>query len=226
MDVHFISAYYSERAHLERAKRKPEFWDSYLFVWAVKTGQYKTPFTIAFRNGSRVKIGQSNVKRARASFGQFIASTLDGEDAPQNVLLIPIPSKDAQPGIKAGYRSLWMLAEALKDKPHRGQIHDGLRWTKALPKAHEGGKHRKRAYWKQYMTIRDNVKGRDVVLVDDVLSTGASILAAKEVLEEAGARVLFAITCGRTVYDFNTKPFKRQVIKLEDEIYDYQPAEA
>ena len=76
------------------------------------------------------------------------------------------------------------------------------------------------------MTIRGNVKGRDVVLVDDVLSTGASILAAKEVLEEAGARVLFAITCGRTVYDFNTKPFKRQVIKLKDEIYDYQPAEA
>lgn len=226
MNVHFISAYYSERAHVERAKRKPEFWDSYLFVWAVKTGKYKTPFTITFRNGSKVKIGPANVKRARASFGQFVAATLDVENTPNNVLIIPVPSKDAQPGIKAGYRSLWMLAEAMKGQVHRGKIHDGLRWTKALPKAHEGGKHHKRAYWKQYLSVRGNVDGRDVVLVDDVLSTGASILAAKEVLEEAGARVLFAIACGKTVYDFNTRPFKRQLVKLEEETYDYQPAEA
>ncbi|MDK1378230.1 MULTISPECIES: phosphoribosyltransferase [unclassified Sinorhizobium] len=226
MDVHFISAYYSERAHKEKAKRKPDYWDSYLFVWAVKTGQYKTGFTIAFRGGARVKIGPGNIKRARSAFGQFIASTLESEAAPTNVLLIPVPSKDALRTVKGGYRSLWMLAEAMKDKVFPGKVYDGLRWTKALPRAHEGGGHRKRAYWKQYLEVQGNVEGRRVVLVDDVLSTGSTMLAAKEVLEEAGANVLFAITCGKTVYDFDTKPFKRQLVELGDELYEYMPVES
>lgn len=224
MDVHFISAYYSERAHKEKAKRKPEYWDSYLFVWAVKTGQYKTPFTISFRNGARVKISAANIRRARSAFGQFIVATLDNEVVPKNVLLIPIPSKDAQSNVKGGYRSMWMVAEALREKQFPGVIHDGLRWTKALPRAHEGGGHRSRAYWKQFLQVHRNVEGCEVVLIDDVLSTGSTMLAAKEILEEAGATVLFAITCGKTVYDFQTKPFKRQVVELDEELHEYEPA--
>ncbi|WP_431674452.1 phosphoribosyltransferase family protein [Rhizobium leguminosarum] len=223
MDVHFISAYYSELAHKEKVKRKPEYWDAYLFVWAVKTGQYKTPFTILFRNGDRLKINAGNIKRARNAFGQFIVATLDNAEVPKDALLIPVPSKDAQPTVKGGYRSLWMLAEALKDKQYPGGIYDGLRWTKLLPRAHEGNGHRTRVQLKQFLRVQGNVAGRSVVLVDDVLSTGSTMLAAKEALEEAGATVLFAITCGKTVYDFHTKPFKRQVVELENELHEYEP---
>lgn len=223
MNVHFISAYYSELAHKEKAKRKPEYWDSYLFVWAVKTGQYKTPFTILFRNGERVRITTGNIKRARSAFGQFIVATLDNAEVPKNALLIPIPSKDAQPNVKGGYRSLWMVAEALKDKRYSGVIYDGLRWAKPLPRSHEGNGHRSRAQLKQFLRVQGNIAGRSVVLIDDVLSTGSSMLAAKETLEEAGATVLFAITCGKTVYDFQTKPFKRQVVQLENELHEYEP---
>ncbi len=226
MDFHFISAYYSDKAHKETAKRKPDYWDSYLFVWAVKTGYFKTGFSILFRNGNRVKINASNIKRARKAFGQFIATTLDKEGAPVDALLIPVPSKDGQRSAKGGYRSLWMLAEALKDQQYPGSVYDGLRWTKALPRAHEGGVHRNRAYWKQYLDVLGNVTGRKVILIDDVLSTGGTMLAAKEALEDAGAKVLFAITCGKTVYDFNSKPFKRQVIDLQNELREYQPADA
>jgi phosphoribosylpyrophosphate synthetase len=225
MKVHFISAYYSEKAHKERAKRKQAYWESYLFVWAVKTGQFRTPFTISFRGGNEVRIGQNNIKRARSAFGHFISSVLDSEDAPKNVLLIPVPSKDAVKTFKGAYRSLQMAAEAMKDKTFPGMVYDGLRWTKALPRAHDGGGHRSRAYLKQFLTVKGNVDGSDVVLIDDVLSTGSSILASKEVLEEAGANVLFAITCGKTVYDFSTKPFKRQFVELDDELREYQPAD-
>jgi phosphoribosylpyrophosphate synthetase len=226
MDVHFISAYYSEKAHKEKTRRKPDYWDSYLFVWAVKTGRYHTGFTIAFRNGERVRIGAGNIARARKAFGRFITTTLEKEDVASDTLLIPVPSKDGQLTAKHGYRTLGMLAESLREQKFRGRIHDGLRWTKLLPRAHEGGGHRNRSYWKQFLRVRGDVEGRKVVLIDDVLSTGGTMLAAKEVLEEAGAQVLFAVTCGKTVYDFNAKPFKRQIVELENELREYQPAEA
>lgn len=223
MIVHFISAYYSEKAHKERAKRKQAYWESYLFVWAVKTGQFKTPFTISFRGGRDVKIGKNNIKRARSAFGQFITSTFDAEEAPRNVLLIPVPSKDATNTYKGAYRSFQMLGEAMADRTPPGVLMDGLRWTKVLPRAHEGGAHRSRANLRKFLSVRADVDGRDVVLVDDVLSTGSSILACKDVLEEAGANVLFAITCGKTVYDFTTKPFRRQSIDLQGELHEYKP---
>jgi len=74
------------------------------------------------------------------------------------------------------------------------------------------------------LRVQGNVAGRQVILIDDVLSTGSTLLAAKEVLEEAGATALLAITCGKTVYDFQTKPFKRQVVELDDELREYEPA--
>lgn len=226
MIVHFISAYYSEKAHKERAKRKQAYWESYLFVWAVKTGQFKTPFTISFRGGRDVKIGQNNIKRARGAFGQFITSTLEAESTSPDVLLIPVPSKDAVNTYKGAYRSLQMLGEAMANRTPPGIIMDGIRWTKALPRAHEGGAHRSRANLRQFLSVRTNVKGRNVVLIDDVLSTGSSILACKDVLEAAGANVLFAITCGKTVYDFTAKPFRRQSVDLQGELHEYQPLAA
>jgi len=63
-------------------------------------------------------------------------------------------------------------------------------------------------------------KGKDVVLIDDVLSTGGTLLATMEVLEEAGANVLFAVVCGKTVYDCQLKPYGRQEIELLNEIHE------
>ena len=96
------------------------------------------------------------------------------------------------------YKSLEMAKEALKARRALISVFDGLRWNKQLQKAHEGGT-RKRAELLPCLEARKGVKGKQVVLIDDLVTTGGSLLACKDCLEAAGAKVLGAITCGRTV---------------------------
>ncbi|MBP2611444.1 phosphoribosyltransferase [Agrobacterium pusense] len=218
MIVHFISAYYSDRAHRKLKARTPEYWDAYMFVWAIKIGQFKSGFTIHLRK-RKLQIKADTIHLAREMFGKFIDHRLKKDDVDHDVLLIPVPSKDALVGA-GSYRSLEMLEEAMENRDFKSCVTDGIRWTKKLAKSHEGG-HHNRDYWKPHLDVIIGVDGKDVILVDDVLSTGGTMLAAKEALEEAGANVLFAIACGKTVYDFELKPFGAQQIDLEDEIHDY-----
>jgi uracil phosphoribosyltransferase len=216
MKVHFICGYYSDLAH--QRKRRPEpYWDALNFVWAVKVGTFKHTFLVHTKE-RKIKITAANFNQVRKMFGKFIAETLQREDAPERVLLIPVPSKDAVANV-AAYRSHTMLVEAMADTAYAKCVLHGIRWSKTLPKAHEDGG-RDRAFWRQHMQVSSTVNGRDVVLVDDVLSTGSTFLAAKEALEAKGANVLFGIACGRTIYDFETKPFKRQSITFEEEIHE------
>lgn len=168
-----------------------------------------------------MRVHSGNISRARSAFGNFIASTLELEKAPEDVWLVPVPSKDGLRTSMGGYRSLAMVSEALSDKKHFGVIRDALRWTKSLPRAHEGGAQRNRSFWLEHLHVRGDVSGRKIVLIDDVLSTGSTLLAAKDALEAAGATVIFAITCGKTVYNFDLKPFKRQQVELVNELREY-----
>lgn len=218
MKVHFICGYYSDLAH--KKKRRPEdYWDARNYVWAVKTGEYKHKFLV-HRPVGKVQMTAANIGLARKWFGDFIDYCLKQEDAPEDVLLVPIPSKDALSAART-YRSLEMLREAMRGKKYERQVSDALRWTEQLAKAHEGGD-RGRQFIKDRLKLRLNVKDKTVVLLDDLISTGSSMLAAKDVLEEAGAVILGGITCGKTIYDFDTKPFGRQNFEFEDEIHEYR----
>lgn len=224
MIVHFMSAYYSEYAHKNLSKRTPPYWDAYLFVWAVKFGTYKTKFIIPLVGGKTLQITEKNVQVVRDYFGQFIVRTLDAQNVPADALIIPVPSKDALMASRpSSYRSLDMVKRALRGRKYGNAIFDGLRWKIQLQKAHEGGS-RDRSYWREHLQASSHLQGRSVVLIDDVLSTGSTILAAKEELEAAGATVLFGIACGRTVYDFEAKPFRRQTIEFEQEIHEHPGA--
>ncbi len=218
MKVHFISGYYSDLAH--RKKPRPEdYWDARNYVWAVKTGEYKHKFLV-HRPGKKVPMTAANIGLARKWFGDFIDYCLKEEEAPDDVLLVPIPSKDALSAART-YRSLTMLQEAMRGKKYERRVSDALRWTEQLAKAHEGGD-RSRDFLKDRLKQRVDVKNKSVVLLDDLISTGSSMLAARDVLEECGALVLGGITCGKTIYDFDTKPFGMQSFTFENEIHEYR----
>lgn len=217
MKVFFIAGYYSDLAH--KKQRRPEnYWDAYFFVWAVKMGGFKKAFSIHFKNGTKKKITASNIGESRMLFGQHIKkklSKLKGEKA----FLVPVPSKDGT-AKASDYRSLKMLREAMKGTDNEKLVTDALRWKEKMESAHKGGS-RSRDEMVAALIINAEVKGKDVVLVDDLLSTGASLLAAEAALKKAGANVLGAITCGRTIYDLETKPFGDQEVELKKELHDW-----
>ena len=54
---------------------------------------------------------------------------------------------------------------------------------------------------KAFVANTDIVKGKDVLLLDDVMTTGATLSAASEALVSAGARKVFASTLARAVLE-------------------------
>ena len=136
----------------------------------------------------------------------------------QKALLVPVPSKDGVVGT-ASFRTLDMTNEALKGTELAAQVVAGLRWTQSLTKAHEGGS-RNRGLLGPLLQVDDAVKGKQVILIDDLFSTGSSLLASEDVLKAAGCTVLGAIACGKTVYDLNTPHFGEQEFELTERLAD------
>lgn len=188
----------------------------------MKTGEYKHKFLV-HRPAGKVRMTAANISLARKWFGDFIAYRLKQQDDQATVSLVPIPSKDALP-VAMSYRSLDMVRDAMAKQTQPHEVLDAIRWTEQLTKAHEGGD-RGRQFMRQRLKPHTNIKAKTVILVDDLISTGSSMLAVKDVLEDAGATVLGGIACGKTVYDFHFKPFGMQHFEFDKEMPQYQPAE-
>jgi predicted amidophosphoribosyltransferase len=218
MKVYFICGYYSDLAHSKQ--RRPEnYWDAYFFSWGVKVGQYKRSFFIHSDKG-KTYITKKNFSLARDTFGKRIekcAETLD----PENVaVLVPVPSKDGVLGAES-FRTLDMTNEAVHGTKLANRVNGGLLWSETLTPAHEGGT-RSRDVLAPLLSVDDSLKGKKVILVDDLISTGSSLLAASDVLTAAGCTVLGAVTCGKTIYDLDTPHFGEQEFELTEELADWK----
>lgn len=216
MKVNFICGYYSDQAH--KAKRRTEpYWDAYFYVWAVKSGRFKKRFILPYQKNN-IAISSDNFEIVRKSFGKFIESVIKTERYDRDSLLVPIPSKDGVVG-SSNFRTSLMIQEAVAGTAFEKSPFEGLHWKTQLQQAHLGGR-RNRELLKSHLLAHQDVRDKNVILVDDLLSTGSSFLAAKDILTDAGANVIGAIACGRTIYDTETKPFGYQSIELNSEIHE------
>lgn len=82
----------------------------------------------------------------------------------------------------------WVLSALRAERGRSGQV--GLR-----PAERERNARRVRVKRR----CRGLLRGREVILVDDILTTGATLRGARECLEEAGARVVAAVVLCRVV---------------------------
>jgi predicted amidophosphoribosyltransferase len=193
-----------------------------LFVWAVKSGAHRFDFFIDRQSG-RVGITRDNFNVVRPIFGQWAAQRVKAFTKGA-VLLVPVPNKAASPDVTT-YRTLDMTREAFKGTAYEGSVTDALRWNEALKPAHEGGP-RSRAELLRHLVLHQgaDVKGKNIILIDDLVTTGASLLACQDRLIAEGANVIGAITCGRTVYDKKEAPFKARTFELTEELHDVRDA--
>jgi phosphoribosylpyrophosphate synthetase len=217
MRIRFICGYYSKLAH-EKKRRPEDYWDAYNFCWAVKFGTFKPKFNIHDAEG-KIPITANNFSLVRRKFGSWIEESVAALGGGADAVLVPVPSKDGVVGA-ATYRSLAMTEEAVKETKLVAQINGGLRWKKKLTKAHEGGS-RSRAVFAPLLVADASLNGKKVILIDDLITTGSSLLAAADVLEKAGAKVLGTVVCGKTIYDLNTPHFGEQEFELTSELADW-----
>ena len=61
-----------------------------------------------------------------------------------------------------------------------------------------------------------------MVLIHEIVTTGGDLLASQDRLIAAGAKIVAAVTCGRSVYDLKAPPFKARSFELAEQLKVYQ----
>lgn len=120
---------------------------------------------------------------------------------PDGLVAVPLHVKRIQ---QRGFNQAALLAEALGKRMRRPVRHDilvRLRWTEPQTrlKREERLKNVARAFSVQSSS---GVAGRSLLLIDDVFTTGSTILACAEALKDAGASRVLALTVARSVPDW------------------------
>jgi hypothetical protein len=197
MIVHYMATYYSQWAHNHLAPRSQDQWYSFKFCRAVKSRRINGSLVFPWAEGPET-INEQTVGRARSIFGNFIDHAI-GHCAVANPILMPVPSKDGLIGIPE-FRALTMVQESVAATLNNWRISSSLRFNQALPPAHAGGP-RGRMALKPYLTIAEAMPAGPIILVDDIVTSGGSLLASYDVLAAVGRAPTAAIVCGHTVSD-------------------------
>lgn len=154
---------------------------------------------IAFKEQQRTDL--------RRPLGAMLARALDAaldpslNAAPVNSLpldCVPMPSPAASVG-KRGYRHVELLAASMRPAPAM------RRWLRATrTRADQVGLTERERQRNANASIRlarrfeQRLRGRQVILIDDIVTTGSSLRAAAEALERVGARVVAAVVVAHT----------------------------
>jgi ComF family protein len=115
--------------------------------------------------------------------------------------VLPIPLS-AQRLAERGYNQSWLLARQLS--PHKADAHLLLR-TRDTPAQRTLPRTERLSNLMGAFAVEPlraaQLRGKTVVLVDDVMTSGASLHTAAQVLREAGARQVNALVLARTEAD-------------------------
>ncbi len=138
-------------------------------------------------------------RRAAGPMARVMADRLS--DLPQDLLLVPVPTTP-QRLRKRGYNQARLLAEALAQRLDRPCV-DALERRGSGPSqvALHPSQRRTNVNHVFEASRAPQVAGRPVLLVDDVLTTGATACAAARVLEEARASRVLLIVFARALTD-------------------------
>jgi len=202
--------YYPSSARQEHGSRTPRYWDSYKHAIAVKSASVNGYYSFPVAAGGYVKVSNSNIAMGRYLFGDWLGGQI--ESVGYDPLLVPIPSsKDGLVDAK-DFRSFQMTRTAAT-RIAGAIVAPVLRFKTASQQ-----RSRSIAALEANMVVLQPPPGKRVILVDDVLTTGAHLLAAERVLKREGIHVAAAYVCGRTVYDQTPPAFLTEAEELRDPV--------
>lgn len=148
------------------------------------------------------RLDNGNASEAIGWCADRMANTLQALLGNGSITLVPIPCSNSLKGspIKG---PPWHLARALANRLGKSTgLVNLLQWTSYLGSARSGQGVRDPAVLEQHLSIDGPVPqsgGSEVVLVDDVYTSGGHIRACVRRLRAAGAKVDVALAAGRTV---------------------------
>ena len=140
----------------------------------------------AFKYGNRPALGRP--------LGAWLAARAP---LPPGALVVSVPLARAR-RIERGYDQAALLADALARAAGRPRVRRALaRVRETPPQVGRTRAERARNVAGAFAAVAGKVAGRDVVLVDDVVTTGATADAAAEALRQAGARSVVVVALAR-----------------------------
>lgn len=171
-------------------------------VTATVAGPYAGPLRallVALKHSGRTGFARELGARLHAPL-RAACNRAGGTSVP---LIVTVPSRSARVR-ERGYRHVDLLVRAalrVEARAHPGREHPRL--APRVLRAQRGRtsqvglsaaeRHRNAALIEVGPSARRHLRGREVVLVDDVVTTGATVLAASRALSEAGARVIAVV---------------------------------
>jgi hypothetical protein len=187
------------------------------FIHAIKDRDLNGFALIPVR-GERHRVDNDNRQDVVEWFATMVADYTKEIGLEQNVALVPVPGSKCDAKFTGNPRTT-VLAEAIAKKLEGATVRDVLRWKKEMPSANAQGGTRDAATLFKNLVLQGSMTGANVVLVDDVLTSGGHLQACAALLRQDGARVRRAVCAGRADDAQADVPF---AIRLED-IPDFKP---
>lgn len=134
-------------------------------------------------------------------FGEWL-TRIAGHYVHKASYIIPVPLHSTRL-LSRRYNQASLLAHALSRHVHLPVLPDTLQRTKRTPPpaglTRRQREDNMRGAFKVTAKKRPLVKGQSVILIDDVMTTGATLDACARVLHDAGVRDVYVLTLARTV---------------------------
>jgi ComF family protein len=148
---------------------------------------------LAFKHGDREHLAKIMAPHMARAAGTLLAPQADS-------VIVPVPLHRWRLW-RRGFNQAALLARALAKNSGAALAIDALERAKATPMSMGLGRKARAANVRGAFRVRrrDQVRGKRVILVDDVLTTGATAEACARVLRRAGAREVHVLTFARVV---------------------------
>jgi hypothetical protein len=191
-------------------------WDAKKFVSAIKgeavNGYASVPVPI---DGARRRsLKEGNKDDVLKWFPEMVLHKFLFDSEPMALLLIP--PHDATSAKDVTKARMWACLDALEAKIEASVAWPGLWWKNAEASARKGGS-RSPATIRSRCVIGKLPRGvKQVLLVDDVVTSGGHLLGVAAALRDAGLEPVAGICVGRTVNVQDESPFSWRKRELSD----------